>query len=431
MADDHYLGLNVEWPYEVDGLQEVQEEVEENYKKLKTGDVPGAQFLGWKRWPLEIQPKLRGKIDSVASEIRDRAELYISAGIGGSYLGGRAVVEALAPHRELEDAAPEIHWAGHQLSGKYHSRLLQRMEDKSTYLNVISKSGTTTETALAFRLLVSRMKSEYKDISRRVVVTTSRDSGALVEAAEREGFRSFVIPEDIGGRFSVFTPVGLLPAGVAGVELGRFIEGASGMARQLLDSPEQAVEAIHYAAARNYFYRQGGKVEILANFYPELSFTGDWWQQLFGESEGKENEGLYPATVDFTTDLHSLGQYIQQGPRHLLETMIRIKDRDDTLEVPAGDSADGLDYLTGQKLSEINHEALEGTREAHLEGGVPVITMDLPRLDAYWLGGLLYFFQFSCALSGMTLGVNPFNQPGVEAYKNNMYRRLGKPGFDE
>lgn len=429
-SNDIYFDLTAEWPYHAKGLEKVQGEVKNSYDKLIDGDVPGNDFLGWLRWPLEIEPELRGKIDSVVSEIRNKADLYISAGIGGSYLGGRAVVEALAPHRELEEASPEIHWAGNHLSAKYHSRLLSALEDKSTYLNVISKSGTTTETALSFRLLLSKLKDQHDNLDRRVIVTTSSDRGALAEASEREGYRSFEIPGNIGGRYSVFTPVGLLPAGVAGVKIGKLLKGASEMARQLMDSPDSAAEAIHYAAARNYFYREEGKIELLANFYPELSYTGNWWQQLFGESEGKENEGLYPATVDFTTDLHSLGQYIQQGPRHLLETMIRIEDRAVELEVPPGDSADGLDYLTGQKMSEINFEALEGTREAHLEGGVPVITLDLPRLDAYWLGALLYFFQFSCALSGLTLGVNPFNQPGVEAYKNNMYQRLGKPGFD-
>lgn len=427
------LSISVEWPEGGAASGSVRSEVEASYRNLLKKSVPGSDSLGWLEWPRQVEAELVERINELADEIQEEAELFVSTGIGGSYLGGRAVVEALRPFDQLTDYRPEIGWAGNQLSGNYHERLLAAVEQKSTFVNVISKSGTTTETALAFRLLRRKLENKYsaEECRKRIIVTTSRDSGALAGAAEEKGYRKFVIPENIGGRFSVFTPVGLVPVAAAGLSIKDLLQGASEMARKLSDSKTGASSALRYATVRNAFYRQGGKLELFSSFYPELSYVADWWQQLFGESEGKDGEGLYPATADFTTDLHSLGQYIQDGPNQLLETIPVIKQQPGELEVPKTEAnSDELNYLAGRSFSEVNREALVGTRNAHLDGGIPVVSLEIPQLNAYWLGGLLYFFQFSCALSALTLGVNPFNQPGVEAYKSNMYKRLGKPGYE-
>ncbi|MFP4686740.1 MAG: glucose-6-phosphate isomerase [bacterium] len=426
------LKMEIEWPNLPENLEDVHKEVEKWYPKLLAGEVPGSDYLGWINWPLADNKNLVRKINTIASEIREEADFFVSTGIGGSYLGARAVIEALKEKEVILGDSPEILWAGHNISGSYHRYLLDKINSGSTYVNVISKSGTTTETAIAFRLLHKFLTGKYsaEELAKRIVVTTSRDRGALIEAAREEGYRNLEIPDDIGGRFSVFTAVGLLPAAVAGIDIQQLLDGARAMATRLTAEPRLAGEAIHYAAARNAFYRSGGRVELLASFYPRLSRLGGWWQQLFGESEGKEGKGLFPAAVDFSTDLHSLGQYIQEGPRDLLETFITLDEEPETIEVPENkNSSDGLNYLAGKELAEINRQAMLGTRSAHTAGGVPTISFKIDQLNEYYLGGLLYFFQFSCALSGLTLGVNPFNQPGVEAYKTNMYKRLGKPGI--
>lgn len=394
---------------------------------LENGEVAGSDFLGWLDWPDTIDEALIDRIEQVAAEIRSSADVFVLAGIGGSYLGARAVIEALSEPGN----GPEIRYAGNQLSGPYHEQLIDDLDNQSVYVNVVSKSGTTTETALAFRLLRNHLEDRWssEEVADRIIATTDSEEGALVDAAKEEGYRRFVIPDDVGGRFSVLTPVGLLPITVAGINIRDLLDGASRMRDRVRESDSSI--AVRYAHLRHTFYQEGMTQELFATFYPELSFVGDWWQQLFGESEGKEGEGLYPATVDFTTDLHSMGQYIQEGPRQLFETMPVIENRPETPVVPDdSDNLDGLNYLSGRPLEEVNREALEGTVEAHAEGGVPVVKLTIPTLNEDYLGRLLYFFKYSCALSALKLGVNPFNQPGVEAYKNNMYRRLGRPGYE-
>jgi glucose-6-phosphate isomerase len=434
MTDSKFsLQLDVEWPKIPENLAEVENEITGWYEKLLKGTVPGSDYLGWLDWPLENHETLLDDINTMASEIQEEADYFVSAGIGGSYLGARTVIEALKAPEVFLDKKPQVLWAGHNISGSYHKSLLKKIEDSSVYINVISKSGTTTETAIAFRMLREKLKEKYSssEMARRIIVTTSSDRGALIEAAQENGYRNLEIPDNIGGRFSVFTPVGLLPAAVAGVDIEELLAGARAMADRLKSGPDGAREAIHYAATRNAFYRNGGRLEILASFYPELSSLGKWWQQLFGESEGKDGKGLYPAAVNFSTDLHSLGQYIQEGPPDRMETFICMEEEPETIKVPNSESSsDGLDYLAGRTLAEINRQALIGTRSAHVSGGVPAVSLHLPKLNSAWLGALLYFFQFSCALSALGLGVNPFNQPGVEAYKTNMYKLLGKPGFN-
>ncbi len=428
------LSMTTEWPgADEPDLTPVHNEVREVYERLMDGDVPGSDMLGWLELPERMTGEVLSRVQEVAGEVRRRGDVFVTAGIGGSYLGARAVIEALRPFRRWSREEVSVRFAGHQLSGPYHAGLLEALEGESVYVNVISKSGTTTETALAFRLLLDHMKDRYdpEEWTRRVLVTTSADTGALLAASRQHGFRRFVIPDGVGGRYSVLSPVGLLPIAVAGIDVEALLDGAGSMARRLNQSPGEAEQALRYASVRNHLYRQGWGMEVFASFYPECRYLGKWWQQLFGESEGKEGKGLYPATVDNTTDLHSLGQFIQQGPRDLFETMLRFEHRPEHPRVPEDPaSEDGLEYLAGQSLEEINREALEGTREAHLEGGVPGVTFTLPELNARTLGGLLYYFEFTCALSAVTLGVNPFNQPGVEAYKTNMYRRLGKPGYE-
>ncbi len=421
------LEFSLQWPGDQEISSEIMKQVQSNYENLLASQVPGNDYLGWLDWPLEVESQLLERIEGRAKKIREEAELYVSTGIGGSYLGARAVIEALRPYGELKDNKPEIVWAGQNISGTYHAALLESMEQKDTHINVISKSGTTTETALAFRLLRQALEDKYgsREASRRITVTTSQDSGALASAAAEKGYEKFVIPEDVGGRFSVFTPVGLLPIAVAGIDIRDFLAGAAELAEKYRKDFEAARLPVRYAAARNQFYSDGGRVELFASFFPEFSRVGAWWQQLFGESEGKEGKGLYPATVDFTTDLHSLGQYIQDGPRHLLETLLSVKEPKQPLQVPAtGEDEDGLETLAGRSFADINRQAEAGTRAAHLEGGVSVIDIKLQKLDPHNLGALLYFFMFSCALSALTLGVNPFDQPGVEAYKKNMNNRL-------
>jgi len=422
------LSLEINFPAKLSEEGIPVESARQHYESIVDPHGSESNMLGW----LQLHERIAGdplrRIQDVAAEIREQSDVFVSAGIGGSYLGARAVIEALKPHRSLRDRSPEVLFAGHHLSGPYHDSLLKYLDGKNVYVNAISKSGTTTETALAFRLLLNYLDERWdpEDVSDRIVVTTDAEQGALKEISEKRGFRSFVIPDDVGGRYSVLTPVGLLPIAVAGINVEELLEGAGEAARQLRGSMEQAEPAIRYAAARNYLYEEGYGTEIFASFYRELRYFGKWWQQLFGESEGKEGKGIYPATVDNTTDLHSMGQYIQDGPRNLFETFLRIESRPEQPVVPdVSDAVDGLDELVGMTLEEINRQGLEGTIEAHREGGVPVMTMTVDELNANRLGQLIYFFEFSCALSALTLGVNPFNQPGVEAYKNNMNNLLG------
>ncbi|CAM3217237.1 glucose-6-phosphate isomerase [Rhodothermus bifroesti] len=393
-------------------------------KMLLEHTGPGHEMLGWRELLRKPDDALLEMLDATAAEIREQADVFLCLGIGGSYLGARAVIEALTPSFRHLAPTPEILFAGHHLSGSYLKALLNYLEGKSVYLNVVSKSGTTLETMLAFRVLRPWMEARFPDASRRILVTTDPAHGRLLEMARTYGYPRFAIPPNVGGRFSVLTAVGLLPIAVAGVDIRSLFYGAVETCERLsnpLDNP-----ALNYAALRYLLYERGYALELLAVFEPRLSGIGAWWQQLFGESEGKQGKGLYPDTVQYSTDLHSLGQYVQEGRRHLIETFLMVEREPDPLLVPdTGDDLDGLAYLSGRSFQEINRIAYEGTRKAHAEGGVPVSTIWLEHLSPNALGACLYFFMHAVAISGYLLGVNPFDQPGVEAYKREMYRLLG------
>ncbi len=398
----------------------------------------GNDFLGWVDLPVQLEPALLARIQADADHIREMAELFVVIGIGGSYLGSKAVIEALAnPFDALTGGSgnPSIVFAGENLSEDYHAQLLDLLDHKEYAVAVISKSGTTTEPAIAFRLIRKHIEAKYgkEEARKRIFAITDSSRGALKKLADAEGYSSYVIPDDIGGRYSVLTPVGLLPIAVAGFDIRKLVEGAVQMREVALKSSDfEQNPCAHYAAARNILLRSGKFVEILVAFEPGLLYVIEWWKQLYGESEGKENKGIFPAGVTFTSDLHSMGQYIQEGMRMLFETVISVGEPAFQLVVPDDpENLDGLNFLSGMRLSEVNRQAELGTMLAHVDGGVPNIRVSIPTINEYYLGQLIYFFEFSCALSGYALGVNPFDQPGVEAYKKNMFALLGKPGFEK
>jgi len=404
---------------------------------LDNGTGRGSDFLGWVHLPSSIMEEDLNAVEAAAAILRERCDYVINVGIGGSYLGARAVVEALQNSFEAyrsDRENPVILYAGNNIGEDYLSELLQFLCDKRFGIIYISKSGTTTEPAIAFRLLKGLLESQVgrEDARERIVAVTDSAKGALRRMADEEGYRSFVIPGNVGGRFSVLTPVGLLPVAVAGFDIRRLVRGAADMqAMTASDIPFSDNPALRYAAARNALYAEGKKIEILANFHPKMHYIGEWWKQLFGESEGKEGKGIFTATVDLTTDLHSMGQWMQEGERTIFETVISVENQDTCLTIPS-DSADldGLNFLAGKRVDEVNKMAELGTRLAHVDGGVPNIRIILPQLDAYYIGQLFYFFEKAVGVSGYMLGVNPFDQPGVEGYKNNMFALLNKPGYE-
>ncbi|MGQ9619835.1 MAG: glucose-6-phosphate isomerase [Bacteroidales bacterium] len=403
---------------------------------LLSGTGPGSDFLGWLRLPENIAGQL-GRIEKMAKHLRSVSNATVVIGIGGSYLGARAVIEALShsfPYHQ-KDKQHEIIYAGHNVCEEYMAELLEVLEHRNYSIIVISKSGTTTEPAIAFRLLKDHIEKKYgKSVAAdRIVAITDATKGALRSMAELNGYETFEIPDEIGGRYSVLTPVGLLPVAVAGFDIRELAEGAKAAVLLTRDSKDpQKNPALMYAAVRNLLLQSGKSIEILVNFHPKLHYFGEWWKQLFGESEGKDGKGIFPASVDFTTDLHSLGQYIQQGQRILFETVLSLKSSPARVKIPSEkEDQDQLNYLAGKQLGEVNKCAEAGTIMAHNEGGVPVITINIPALDTFYLGQLIYFFEVSCAISGYILDINPFDQPGVEAYKKNMFALLGKPGFEE
>ncbi|RRG14533.1 glucose-6-phosphate isomerase [Porphyromonas gingivalis] len=404
---------------------------------LDNGTGRGSDFLGWVHLPSSITEEELNAVEAAATILRERCDYVINVGIGGSYLGARAVIEALQNSFEAyrsDRENPVILYAGNNIGEDYFSELLQFLRDKRFGIIYISKSGTTTEPAIAFRLLKGLLESQVgrEDARERIVAVTDSAKGALRRMADEEGYRSFVIPDNVGGRFSVLTPVGLLPVAVAGFDIRQLVRGAADMqAMTASDIPFSDNPALRYAAARNALYAEGKKIEILANFYPKMHYIGEWWKQLFGESEGKEEKGIFTATVDLTTDLHSMGQWMQEGERTIFETVISVENQDTCLTIPS-DSADldGLNFLAGKRVDEVNKMAELGTRLAHVDGGVPNIRIILPQLDAYYIGQLFYFFEKAVGVSGYMLGVNPFDQPGVEGYKNNMFALLNKPGYE-
>ena len=385
------------------------------------------EYTGWLSYHLEKHDILVSRIERIASEIREEADILIVIGIGGSILGARAIVDAITPDFCGNKLGTEVIYVGHNMSGTYLNQLLEYIVDKRIYVNVISKSGATMETALAFRIIRQYMEERYGNLesSRRIIVTTDAEKGILKEAANKSGYRQFSIPKTIGGRFSVFTPVGLLPAAVSGIKIRELMTGASIAAENLSESQLDYNDAYKYAVMRHILYDQGYKVELLASFEPSLNQLHEWWKQLFGESEGKDRKGLFPSTVSFSTDLHSMGQYIQEGSPILFETLIHFKKIEQDFIVNYDfRNEDGLNYLVGKTLNEINTLTKEGTVLAHAEGGVPIIQIELPKLDAFHIGYLMYFFMKSCAMSAYLLQVNPFDQPGVEAYKRKMLELL-------
>ncbi|MDR0940490.1 MAG: glucose-6-phosphate isomerase [Mediterranea sp.] len=405
---------------------------------LEKGTGQGSDFLGWLHLPSSITSAELADIKATAKVLRDNCEVVVVAGIGGSYLGARAAIEALSDSFTwLHDkkADPIIIYAGNNISEDYLYELTTYLKGRRFGVINISKSGTTTETALAFRLLKKQCEDQRgKEMARKVIVAiTDARKGAARITADQEGYKSYVIPDNVGGRFSVLTPVGLLPIAVAGFDIDQLIAGAVEMEKACgADVPFDKNPAAIYAATRNELHANGKQIEILVNFCPKLHYVSEWWKQLFGESEGKENKGIYPASVDFTTDLHSMGQWIQEGERIIFETVVSVDQVNHELRVPADEAnLDGLNYLAGKRVDEVNKMAELGTQLAHVEGGVPNMRVVMPRLDEFCVGNLFYFFERACGISGYLLGVNPFNQPGVEAYKKNMFALLNKPGYEE
>jgi len=401
-------------------------------------DGQGNDFLGWLNLPSSITDQHMEKIEASALKLRQSSDVVVVIGIGGSYLGARAVNDALSHSFSAMGSGqknPRMIFAGHNIGEDYMHELLEMLEEKEYSLIVISKSGTTTEPAIAFRILRENLESRLgKEKARsRIIAITDQKKGALRQLADEEGYDSFVIPDDIGGRYSVLTPVGLVPLAACGFDIRSLVKGAAEMeSRCLTDAAFSQNPATLYAAARNLLYRQGKKVEILVNYNPKLHYLAEWWKQLYGESEGKELKGIFPAAVDNSTDLHSLGQYIQEGERMLFETVLSVREPDHRLTIPGGEAnLDNLNYLAGKRIDEVNKMAELGTTLAHVDGGVPNMKIELPKINAFFLGQLMYFFELACGVSGYLLGVNPFNQPGVEAYKKNMFALLEKPGFEE
>lgn len=414
-------------------LPRYQEELSNYHRMLMDRTGRGNDYLGWIDLPLHAETE---RIKADAAKICGMAELFVVIGIGGSYLGSRAVIEALSdPFQSLSGTGPHVVYAGENLSEAYHARLMELLDKKSYAVAVISKSGTTTEPAVAFRLIKSHLEKKYgKEGARaRIFAITDASRGALKQLATAEGYTSYVIPDDVGGRYSVLTPVGLLPIAVAGINIDALLEGARHMRQEVVATDDCTKNpAAIYAAARNLLYRNGKFTELLVAYEPSLVYLTEWWKQLYGESEGKEHKGIFPAGVTFTADLHSMGQYIQEGMRTIFETVISVESTTATLRVPEDpENLDGLNFIAGKRLSEVNRMAELGTMLAHVDGGVPNIKIQLPGLNAESIGQLIYFFEFACALSGYALGVNPFDQPGVEAYKKNMFALLGKPGFEK
>ena len=402
---------------------------------LQNGGGKGDDFIGWVKLPEAYDKDEFARIEKAAKKIQGDSKALVVIGIGGSYLGARGVIECLgSPNYNLKKkSTPNVYFMGNGLSSAATKEVYDLVKDVDFSVNVISKSGTTTEPAVAFRFFKALLEEKYgkAEAAKRIYATTDKARGALKSLADAEGYETFVVPDDVGGRYSVLTAVGLLPIAVAGIDIKALMQGAADMMKRCR-TEDFSNPAWQYAALRNELYRKGKKIELLACFEPSFRFMAEWWKQLYGESEGKDERGIFPASVDFTADLHSMGQYIQQGERQLMETVVRFDPDDDQMTVPREESdGDGLNFLAGRTLHEINTQAMDGTLLAHVEGGVPNMIVRAGRRDAHDLGALIYFFEYACGLSGYVLGVNPFDQPGVEAYKKNMFALLGKPGYEE
>ena len=416
-------------------IAQIEKEILAAKNHLLKGDAEGNDFLGWVNLPEEYDKAEYARMKADVARLSAKSKVFVVIGIGGSYLGARMVIEALQSEfaSMVRGEKPYVVYAGHTLGEDYYTQLLTLLDHEDYSVAVISKSGTTTEPAVAFRIVKAHLEKKYgkAEASQRIVAITDARKGALHDIAVNEGYPMYVIPDNVGGRFSVLTPVGLLPIAMAGFDTDRLLQGAQDMRRLCIEKNTLAENpAMMYAAVRNILYRNGIKVEMLVSSLPNLRYLAEWWKQLYGESEGKDHKGLLPHSLSITTDLHSMGQYVQDGERLMMETMVHVAKPATHVDVPTDEhNLDGINYLVGKSLTEINDCAMQGTVQAHLEGGVPVVEIDVDRIDEYTLGQIIYFFEFACGVSGYTLGVNPFNQPGVEAYKKNMFHLLGKPGF--
>ena len=399
----------------------------------KTG--AGNDFLGWVSLPSEIDENLLADIEKTAADLRKKSDIFVVIGIGGSYLGARAVIEALQNHfAPLTGDEPLVVYAGHNMSEDYLAELMAILDKKDYSMAVISKSGTTTEPAIAFRILKQHLVKKYgeQEASSRIVAITDKARGALKQLANVKGYKTYIVPDDVGGRFSVLTPVGLLPIAMAGIDIRALVKGAVEMEKYCKSNPTLDNPVSQYAVVRQTLYSQGLTNEIMVNYEPRLVYFSEWWKQLYGESHGKQHKGIFPASVTFSTDLHSMGQYIQDGLRNLFETVISVENSNHELRIPMeNEDLDQLNYIAGKRISEVNHKAELGTVLAHEDGGVPNLRIVIPEVSEKVLGELIYFFEMACAVSGYMLDVNPFDQPGVEAYKKNMFALLGKKGFEE
>ena len=421
---------------EIDALQPY---VDVAHEMLHNKTGLGNDFLGWIDLPNNYDKEEFARIKKAAEKIQSDSDVLIVIGIGGSYLGARAAIECLGHSfrnnlNKEERKTPEIYYAGNNISSTYLMDLLDIIKDKDVSLNVISKSGTTTEPAIAFRVLKEFLENKYgkEEAAKRIYATTDASKGALKQVSDEEGYETFVIPDDVGGRFSVLTPVGLLPIATAGLDIDAMMQGANDARENYSTANLAENDCYQYAAVRNVLHRKGKDIELLVNYEPSLHFVSEWWKQLYGESEGKDQKGIFPAAVDFSTDLHSMGQYVQDGKRILFETVLNVEKPRRVVELKSAENdLDGLNYLSGKTLDFVNEKAFQGTLLAHTDGQVPNLLINIPTLDEYNFGYLVYFFEKACGISGYLLGVNPFDQPGVEAYKKNMFALLGKPGFEK
>lgn len=440
MSEQITLDLSKTKPYlDSKELSMLQPMVDAAHHMLHNGTGAGNDYIGWVDLPINYDKDEFNRIKKAAERIKNNSEILIVIGIGGSYLGARAAIEmlnhsfyGLLPKGKRNN--PLVLFAGNSISSNYLSELMEAIEGREISVNVISKSGTTTEPAIAFRIFKDYMENKYgkEGAKKRIFATTDKEKGALKKLADAEGYETFVIPDDVGGRYSVLTAVGLLPIAVAGIDIDEIMKGAQAAREDFKNPKLEENYAYQYAAARNALYRKGKTTEIVVNYEPSLHYFGEWWKQLYGESEGKDNKGIFPAAVDFSTDLHSMGQYIQEGLRNIFETVINVgKPKHDIVIEDSSENIDGLNFLAGKTMDYVNSKAFQGTLLAHNDGGVPNMVINVPEISPYYFGYLVYFFEKACGISGYILGINPFDQPGVEAYKKNMFALLGKPGYED